>query len=207
MLPSSFFKYQIGSAFTLRSRFLVLSFSEKIRLRKLYVVVSISFFVLLISSLLSYKSQAALLQLCLLFSGILIFFLVSSYPSRFIKKGLLLILSSNLLLNTINLFSAIHTIWPFDLLQPSLLLTYAGFPVSSIAVISAFSALVAFYTAYQYGRYSWFLIPGGLIAIYLTYFNHSRASLLAFGLATLCIFLFVGVKRKFSSGFSFRHSV
>ncbi|WP_061235628.1 O-antigen ligase family protein [Leptospira weilii] len=169
---------------------------KKIRLRKLYVIVSISFFVLLISSLLSYKSQAALLQLCLLFSGILIFFLLSSYPSLFIKKGLLLILSSNLLLNTVNLFSAVHTIWPFDFLQPSLLLTYAGFPVSSIAVISAFSALVAFYTASQYARYSWFLIPGGLIAIYLTYFNHSRASLLAFGLAILCIFLFRWSKKK-----------
>lgn len=169
---------------------------KKIRLRKLHVVVSVSFFVLLISSLLSYKSQAALLQLCLLFSGILVFFLISSYPSRFIKKGLLLILSSNLLLNTVNLFSAVHTIWPFDFLRPSLLLTYAGFPVSSIAVISAFSALVAFYTAFRYNRYSWFLIPGGLISIYLAYFNHSRASLLAFSLAVLCIFLFRWGKKK-----------
>ncbi|EMM95053.1 hypothetical protein LEP1GSC158_1959 [Leptospira interrogans serovar Zanoni str. LT2156] len=56
------------------------------------------------------------MQLCLLFSGVLIFFLLSSYPSRLIKKGLLLILSLNLLLNIVNLFSAVHLIWPFNFL-------------------------------------------------------------------------------------------
>ncbi|EMY23282.1 hypothetical protein LEP1GSC115_0137, partial [Leptospira interrogans serovar Australis str. 200703203] len=77
----------------------------------------------------------------------MIFFLLSSYPSRLIKKGLLLILSLNLLLNIVNLFSAVHLIWPFNFFVPPLFLTYAGFPVSAIAVISAFSALVVFYTA------------------------------------------------------------
>ncbi|EMJ95965.1 O-antigen ligase family protein [Leptospira alstonii] len=169
---------------------------KRIRFRKLHAVLSVFIFVLLISSLLSFKSQAALLQLCLLFSGILIFFLISSYPSRFIKRGLLLILSLNLLLNTANLFSAVHMIWPFNFLLPPLFLTYAGLPVSAIAVISAFSALVAFYTAYQYRGYSWFLVPGGLIALYLAFFNHSRASLLAFTLAVLCIFLFRQIKKR-----------
>ncbi|TGM07857.1 ligase [Leptospira barantonii] len=163
---------------------------KRIRFQRLHAVVSVFFFLVLISSLLSYKSQSSLLQLCLILSGILIFFLLSSYPSRFLKKGLLLILSINLLLNSINLISALHTIWPFDLLRPPLFLTYAGFPVSAIAVISSFSALIVFYTAYQYRRYSWILVPGGLIAIYLAFFNQSRASLLAFALASFCLFLF-----------------
>ncbi|MFQ3856519.1 O-antigen ligase family protein [Leptospira kirschneri] len=169
---------------------------KRIRIHKLHAIISFFFFVLLISSLLSYKSQSALLQLCLLFSGVLIFFLLSSYPSRLIKKGLLLILSLNLFLNTVNLFSAVHLIWPFNFFAPPLFLTYAGFPVSAIAVISAFSALVAFYTAFQYRIYSWFLIPGGVISIYLVFFNHSRASLLAFILAALYIVLFFWNKKR-----------
>ncbi|EKO85461.1 O-antigen ligase [Leptospira interrogans serovar Grippotyphosa str. 2006006986] len=171
---------------------------KRIRIHKLHAIISFFFFVLLISSLLSYKSQSALLQLCLLFSGVLIFFLLSSYPSRLIKKGLLLILSLNLLLNIVNLFSAVHLIWPFNFFVPPLFLTYAGFPVSAIAVISAFSALVVFYTAFQYRIYSWFLIPVGIISIYLVFFNHSRASLLAFILAALYIILFFWNKKRIS---------
>ncbi|PJZ42928.1 ligase [Leptospira kmetyi] len=170
--------------------------SRRIRFQRLHAIVSVFFFLVLISSLLSYKSQASLLQLCLLLSGILIFFLLSSYPSRFLKKGLLLILSVNLLLNSINLISALHTIWPFDLLKPPLFLTYAGFPVSAIAVISSFSAFVAFYTAFQYRKSSWFLIPGGIIALYLAFFNQSRASLLAFVLASFCLIAFRWSKNR-----------
>lgn len=169
---------------------------KRIRFQRLHAIVSVFFFLVLISSLLSYKSQSSLLQLCLLLSGILIFFLLSSYPSRFTKKGLLLILSLNLILNTFNLVSALHTIWPFSILKPPLFLTYAGFPVSAIAVISAFSALVAFYTAFQYRKCSWFLVPGGLTAIYLAFFNQSRASLLAFALASFCLIVFRWSKNR-----------
>ncbi|EMG13310.1 hypothetical protein LEP1GSC151_3446 [Leptospira interrogans serovar Grippotyphosa str. LT2186] len=92
MFPSSFFQYQIGSSFTFCNCFFFLSDSKTDPNPQTTRYHFVFFFVLLISSLLSYKSQSALLQLCLLFSGVLIFFLLSSYPSRLIKKGLLLIL-------------------------------------------------------------------------------------------------------------------
>ncbi|TGK24712.1 O-antigen ligase family protein [Leptospira yasudae] len=172
----------IASFFYLAPRRIVFS--------KLHGIVSLFFVLISISSLISYKSQAALMQLCLLLSGILVFFLISSYPSRFLKKGLLVILCINLLLNTINLLSAVHLIWPFDFWKPPMFLTYAGFPVSAIGVISAFSALVAFYTAIQYSNHAWYLLPSGFLSLYLAFFNQSRASLLAFTLGALSMILF-----------------
>ncbi|MBM9578810.1 O-antigen ligase family protein [Leptospira sp. 201903070] len=171
---------------------------KRIRFQRIHWILAFFFLLALISSILSYKSQAGLLQLSLLLSGIGIFFLISSYPSRAVKKGLLLILSFDLLLNTVNLFSAIHTMWPFSILEPPLLLTYAGFPVSAIAVISAFSALILFYTAFQFSLYSWILIPAGILSIYITFLNHSRASILAFFLAGISFLLLrLGKKTSF----------
>ncbi|AOP33889.1 ligase [Leptospira tipperaryensis] len=175
---------------------------RRIRFQKLHGIITVFFLLVLISSLLSYKAQAGFLQLSLLLSGTGIFFLVSAYPSRGIKKGLLLILSFDLLLNTINLFSAVHTIWPFPILEPPLLLTYAGFPVSSIAVISALTTIVTLYTAFQFPWFSPVLIPGAAAAIYLTFLNHSRASMLAFLVAGIYFLLLrLGKKVSFTKVF------
>lgn len=102
---------------------------------------------------------------------------------------MLLILSFDLLLNVINLLSAVHTLIPFDPFHPPILLTYAGFPVSSIAVISSFTALTSLYTGLQYRRYAWILFPGGAGAAYLVFFNQSRASMLALGIGFVVLFL------------------
>ncbi|MBM9502161.1 O-antigen ligase family protein [Leptospira sp. 201903071] len=169
---------------------------KRIRFQRIHWILSSFFLLVLISAYFSYKSQAGFLQLSLLLSGIGIFFLISAYPSRAIKKGLLLILSFDLLLNTVNLFSAIHTMWPFSILEPPLLLTYAGFPVSAIAVISALTGLVVLYAASQFPSYSWLLVPGGILSIYLTFLNHSRASMLAFLFAGICFILLRLGKRK-----------
>ncbi|PJZ55167.1 O-antigen ligase family protein [Leptospira adleri] len=163
---------------------------KRFRFQKFHGLLILFFLSVLTSSILSYKSQAGFLQLSLLLSGIGIFFLISSYPNRGIKKGLLLILSFDLLLNTVNLFSAVHTVWPFSIWEPPLFLTYVGFPVSAIAVISAFTAIVVLYTAFQFPIYSILLLPGGILAIYLTFLNHSRASMLAFFAAGACLLVF-----------------
>ncbi|XDD51706.1 O-antigen ligase family protein [Leptospira sp. WS92.C1] len=162
---------------------------KKIRLNKLQISIVAFFILVLLSSILSYKSQSSLLQLCLILSSILIFFLISSYPNRSFKKGLLLILSFNLVVNVINLLSAIHTVWPFSIWEPPIFLTYVGFPVSAVAVISALTSFVAFYTATQYKSYAWFLIPGSIFSFYLTFLNQSRASLLALVAAILIFFI------------------
>ncbi len=174
---------------------------KRIRFQKFHGILGVFFLFVLISSILSYKSQSGFLQLSLLLSSIGIFVLLSSYPSRGIKKGLLLILSFDLLLNTLNLFSAIHMIWPFSILEPPLLLTYAGFPVSAIAVISAFTALVVLYSAFRFPSYSIVLIPSAILAIYLTFLNHSRASMLAFLVAVLSLILLrLGKKTNLTKG-------
>ncbi|PKA04240.1 O-antigen ligase family protein [Leptospira ellisii] len=171
---------------------------KRFRWNRLHASIAAFLSVVCISSLLSYKSQSAWMQFCLLMSAVTILFLLSGFPGRALKKGMLLILSFNLLLNMLNLLSAVHTLYPFDPLHPPFLLTYAGFPVSAIAVISAFTALTALYTGLQFKRYSWILFPGAAGASYLVFFSQSRASMLALGIGLAVLVLAFRGKRAFT---------